>query len=95
MITGSPGAVDVRAMFDPQHDYLVRGVVDPVDDAVSTTTGCVATVELALQLLTDTLGIVKQRAGDELDHRSRDSLGQRVLDHAGRWSRHRQLVGSV
>lgn len=67
-------AIDVGSMFDADdHDEIVLGL-DAVDDAIRASPRRPVALELSLQRLPDTRGVIQQRTQHELHDRRGDAL---------------------
>lgn len=67
-------------MTDVQHDDLVVGLVDPVEDPESGSPSRPDALQFVAEPLPDAVGVVEEGAGDQVDHRGRHGLGQLLSD---------------
>lgn len=72
----SGGSVGVGTSEHPDNSHAVSGVIDSIEQAVGAAARAVAVFERRPELLADAVGVLEQRADDELVGGEGDGLGQ-------------------
>lgn len=61
-------SIDVSSVTNSKHDHLTIYVIDPVQDAICSTSGAPDSFQFASQRRTDSPRILEERSGDEVDN---------------------------
>jgi len=72
-------------MADAENDDLSPMIINPVQNAVGATSGTPDPVQLVAERRANPTRILPKRAGDEVNHRKRDSFRECLSDYPRRW----------
>ena len=91
----SSGSIDVASVINPEHRHGSLPLIDPIQDAVGTSSCAVDASELVPQFAADATGILDQRPGDEVNDGGADRFGQSFGDRTRRWTGDDQFVAAL